>query len=984
MTRRLLSSQTYAELFDVPTDPDALTRYYLLNSDDLNLIRTRRRAENHLGLAVHIAMLRHPGLGWREGIRPPSELISWLAQQLQVDACSLGEYGVRRNTRHEHHALAMRHLGLSSFGPEHVQLAENIATSAAFSTDHGVRIIATLIEELRRSRLVLPSPDTIERFALKGRARARREAAAALFGSLSLAQRDRLQKLLVNDAAVGQTRLTWLRGFPHSTSPASMTALLDRLKYLRALNLPSNLGQDLHPDRLIKFAREGAVASVSLLNDFGERRRIATLGAQMVDLSITITDATIAMFERLTGQLFSRSRNRQEEVWRMGKARVGKLMQLFGESIDAMARAQELGHDPFVMLDAQIGWQKLLATRDEISNFGKLATSDPLSLAAERYVYMRKFAPAFLEAFQFNASEAGDDLKKAIELLRDQNQTGKRKLPNDPPMPFAAKHWPSLIIQGGQPKRRIYETAVVSTLRDRLRAGDVWVNGSREYRQFNSYLMTRDKAENTMREVGFEVNSEAWLTDRREKLKKRLVQVDRALKHNNIPGVRMERGGLKITPHDAVTPPSAARLERAIDAVMPRIRITELLWEVTAQTGFLDAFTDLRSGKHHHEPAAVLAAILAGATNLGLERMAHASSQVSHAQLTWAQTWYLRPETFSDALGRIVDAHHCLPFAQNWGNVENSSSDGQFFYANRGSGMINAKYGPDPGLKIYSFLSGQYGSFHSSVIGATAGEAPFVLDGLLNNPASFDPLIHYTDTGGVSDHVFALFHLLGMTFVPRLRDFPDRRLACFSSAKIYPTLSPIIGKPINEDVIRQHWSDIMRLAASIHDKSLKPSEILRKLGAYRQQNRLYLALGEIGRIERTLFMLDWIENVKLRKDCHAGLNKGEARHSLARAVFAHSQGRIHDRSGAAQQKRAMALNLVIAAITFWNTLYMDKAAAHLAKTRPFYDTKLLPFTSPLGWEHVILSGDFDWHSGAAERKISRPLHLKPVRDWGAL
>ena len=424
------------------------------------------------------------------------------------------------------------------------------------------------------------------------------------------------------------------------------------------------------------------------------------------------------------------------------------------------------------------------------------------------------------------------------------------------------------------------------------------------------------------------------------------------------------------------------RLERAIDAVMPRIRITELLRDVNAQTGFLDAFTDLRSGKQHDEPAAVLATILAGATNLGLERMAYASSRVSHAQLTWAQTWYLRPETFADALGRIVDAHHGLSFSQHWGAAEHSSSDGQFFSANRGSGVINAKYGPDPGLKIYSFLSGQYGSFHSSVIGATSGEAPFVLDGLLSNPASFDPLVHYTDTGGVSDHVFALFHLLGMTFAPRLRDFPDRRLACFGGAKAWPTLSPLIGKPINEEVIRQHWGDIMRLAASIHDRSLKPSGILRKLGAYRQQNRLYLALGEIGRIERTLFMLDWIEDADLRMQCHAGLNKGEARHSLAKAVFAHSQGCIHDRSDAAQQKRAMALNLVIAAITFWNTIYMDKAASHLAQTSPLYDVGLLPHTSPLGWEHVILSGDFDWHSGAAERKIARPLNIRPVRNWG--
>ncbi len=153
------------------------------------------------------------------------------------------------------------------------------------------------------------------------------------------------------------------------------------------------------------------------------------------------------------------------------------------------------------------------------------------------------------------------------------------------------------------------------------------------------------------------------------------------------------------------------------------------------EPGFLDALTDLRTGKHHDEPAAVLAAILAGTANFGLERMAYASSRVSHAQLTWAKTWYLRPETFSDVLGRIVDAYHSRPFAHHWGTAEHSSSDGQFFAAHRGSCTVNAKYGPDPGLKIYSFLSGEYGSFHSSVIGATAGEALFVLDGLLKNPA---------------------------------------------------------------------------------------------------------------------------------------------------------------------------------------------------------------------------------------------------------
>ena len=242
------------------------------------------------------------------------------------------------------------------------------------------------------------------------------------------------------------------------------------------------------------------------------------------------------------------------------------------------------------------------------------------------------------------------------------------------------------------------------------------------------------------------------------------------------------------------------------------------------------------------------------------------------------------PETYADALARIIDAHHALPFSTVWGSASRTSSDGQFFASGRNAGEINAKYGPDPGLKIYSFLSGRYGSFHSNVIGATAGEAPFVLDGLMGNAAQFDPLVHHVDTGGVSDHVFALFHLLGLSLAPRLRNFPDRRLACFGRPGRWKELAPLMGKPINEEVVLEHWNDALRLTASIKTVSVKPSAMLRKLGAYRQQNRLYLALGEIGRIERTLFMLEWIESPQLRMECQAGLNKGEARHDATRGA----------------------------------------------------------------------------------------------------
>jgi len=322
------------------------------------------------------------------------------------------------------------------------------------------------------------------------------------------------------------------------------------------------------------------------------------------------------------------------------------------------------------------------------------------------------------------------------------------------------------------------------------------------------------------------------------------------------------RGKLKVTPLLPLTPPGAEVLDRKLDALLPRVRVTELLREVAARTVFLSAFRDLRSGRAHDNPNAVLAAVLADATNLGLERMANASQGVSYAQLAWTHNWYLSGENYRAALAAIIDAHHELPFARHWGDGSASSSDGQFFRAGReraGAAEVNAKYGGEPGVKIYTHLSDHFSSFHSRVVSATASEAPYVLDGLLLHGSSLAPRVHYTDTGGATDHVFALCHLLGYRFVPRLRDLADRRLGTFEPAVTYRGLEMLIGRPFRTDAIVDSWEDIIRLAASIKSGTVAPSTMLRKLGAYKRQNRLDFALGEVGRIERTLFTLDWLE-----------------------------------------------------------------------------------------------------------------------------
>jgi TnpA family transposase len=317
-----------------------------------------------------------------------------------------------------------------------------------------------------------------------------------------------------------------------------------------------------------------------------------------------------------------------------------------------------------------------------------------------------------------------------------------------------------------------------------------------------------------------------------------------------------------------------------------------------------------------------------------------------------------------------------------FGGGSASSSDGQFFRAGgfgRAASSINAHYGDEPGVKFYTHLSDRYAPFHTKVIAATASEAAHVLDGLLYHQSEVAARRHHTDGGGDSDHVFALCSLLGFQFAPRIPDLKSRRLYSFGKAAAYPSLEPLIAGRINTALIRAHWPEILRVAASIHTGTVAASLILRQLASYPRQNGLAAALRELGRLERTLFTLDWLEDAELRRQTSRELNKGETRNSLARAVFIHRLGEIRDRTYENQQHRASGLNLLVTAIILWNTRYLERAVAALRQAEDVPD-QLLAHLSPLGWEHVNLTGDYIW---AAERPATengdgfRPLRAAP-------
>ena len=267
--------------------------------------------------------------------------------------------------------------------------------------------------------------------------------------------------------------------------------------------------------------------------------------------------------------------------------------------------------------------------------------------------------------------------------------------------------------------------------------------------------------------------------------------------------------------------------------------------------------------------------------------------------------------------------------------------------------LINAKYGSIPGLKAYSHVSDRYAPFAIQIIPATVSEAPYILDGLLMNDTGRRVREHFADTGGFTDHVFAVCAILGYAFAPRIRDLPSKRLHVFNPAAVPEALRPLVGGKINEPLIERNWPDILRVSAAISARTIT---------SYPRQNELAVALRETGRVERTLFMIDWILDADLRRRVQAGLNKGEAHHALKRAVSFHRRGEIRDRTSEGQHYRIAGMNLLAAAIIYWNTLKLGEVVGELSATGSLIPAGLLSHVSPLGWEHVNLTGEYRWQA----------------------
>ena len=804
-----------------------------------------------------------------------------------------------------------------------------------------------------------------------GRLRARVEERiwSVLAASVPAESKSKLEALLSVEHGP-HSALDRLRKGPFRRSAPELVRALQRVQEIRRLGIDLQPSRRVPPGRLHALARFAGAAKVTALQRLPESRRLATLVAFAHNLEACALDDCLDLLDILITEIFSEAEKAST------KARLRTIKDLDAAALqlsqicrmilddkvsDADLRSSIFGATTREDLQAAVGQVDSLVRPPEDVYYRELEAS---------HHRVRRFLPVLLETVQFGSTPAGDGILDAIRYLGRMEQQG-RAAAGDPPVSILNRGWRRYVLDGETFDRKAYVFCCMDRLRSALRRRDLFVAPSIRYADARLGLLSGpawDAARvNVCRSLGHSLSAEDTLSA----LTKELDQTYRTVAANlpSNAGARVEQVDGKeefvVAGLDKIEdPPSLVKLREAINARLPRVDLPEVLLEIAARTNFTSKFTHVseRESRASDIGVSICANLIAEACNTGPEPLIRNDlPPLRRSRLSWVNQNFIRNETLTEANACLVAEQNRIPLVHQWGGGEVASADGLRFVVpvrtlNAGP---NPKYfGFERGVTYYNLLSNQFTGLNAIVVPGTIRDSLYLLSVVLDQQTEIQPVEIMTDTGAYTDIVFGLFWLLGFRFAPRIADIGGARYWRMDPSADYGPLNGIARHRINTRLITENWEDMLRLAGSLKLGVVQAMSVMRTLQIGDKPTKLAQAIAELGRIDKTIHALTFINDEDKRRRTLTQLNRGEERHKLARAVFHGKRGELRQRYREGQEDQLGALGLVLNVIVLWNTLYINAALQQLEAEGFPINPEDVERLSPLVFDNINLLGRY--------------------------
>lgn len=936
----------------LPRDMDAVN---LCRTDDL-----RRR------FALQLCALRARGRFISDFSEIPPEVITYLNRQLDLTGPWHSAEKTRAASDTAHHERIRIHLGFRSFDDEAQALLTQWIEKRMAQSFRGDEILETVESFLLTQLIELPSANRLHRFATACITRIQDQTYKQIADFLSPAQAEGLEKMLDSDDDEPFSFLSTLKSSPPDASPARIQDFLGHYQRVENLGILKLNMSKFSPGLIHTLASTAQCYNAYFMRRTQPKtKRLAMLVCFVIEASRTLLDHILGMNEKWLTVTLRHAKRQAEEKEHDIREKSRKDLEEGADILSQLLQDSDPVIQAFVEKQGRERLNKAIASFHGVQKQNQQGELEEL---CSKYIPIRQYAPAFFD-LDFGASPGAEDLLRGIEILRQLNKDGKATVPSNAPTSFIKASWRKhLRDEQGQIKRRPWEMSLLLAVRDALQTGDLYLEGSRNHRSFGNYLLDDAAWEACKAEPAPVLPVPDNFNEMLAKLRADFnhgVELSKAELLSPTFASIDSHGKLKLKREDALEVSAGVRNLRGIfESQMPIQPIEDVLWEVDKETQFSDALRPPGSfqGKDTQSYQALLAALTAEGTNVGLSMMERSTEGLGLDKLRRAADWNLRHETLSEASMRLINAHTQRPISRLWGDGTHSSSDGQRFKLQRSSNLACVyprHFGYyDKAFKIYTHVSNQYSVIATQIIACSTREAMFVLDGLLDNHSLVQPVLHSTDTDGYTDQLFGLCYILGFSFCPRIKDLPSRKLFKLDRDQDYGSLEPLFSGVIDLKLLREQWDELTKLAASLKMGISSARVLMLKLVGQSPASRLAKALTTLGQAVKTAYVLRYLGDPQLRRIIQSQLNRGEERHQLSKHLCFANRGEFKVRDLDSLLNQASCLSLLSNVVLYSNTRQMERILQDLESKGHLIDLNDMSHVSPIAFHNVIPHGTY--------------------------
>ncbi len=556
--------------------------------------------------------------------------------------------------------------------------------------------------------------------------------------------------------------------------------------------------------------------------------------------------------------------------------------------------------------------------------------------------HYRRMVPNILQSLSFCATnETSKPIIEALELMRKYADKNTALYPEDEVIPIEGVVKPDQLelVQQGQRINRInYELCALPVLREKLKCKEVYVQEASRYRNPDEDLPTDFDTKRTEYYAALRkpLSADEFIAIQKKEMQDALTLLDKGMPRNKKVAITRKQGKpwIKVTPVEPQPEPkNLAGLKAEVGRRWNQLYLLDMLKEGDLRIGFTPLFKSPTS--HEILPREILQrrlllCLFGLGTNAGIKRVASGSHTENYRDLLYVLHRYINKDGLRAAIAEIANAVLRERNVAIWGEATSLASDSKKLSAWDQNLLTewHIRY-RGPGIMVYWHLEKKALCIYSQIKRCSSSEVAAMIEGVLRHATDMNVEKDYVDSHGQDEAAFAFCYILNFELLPRLKGIGRQKLYRpeTGNPKAYPNLQLILSRPIDWELIRKYYDEIVKYATALRLGTADAEAILSRFTKNGVKHPAYQAVLELGKVRKTIFLCEYLSSEALRQEIEEGLNVIENWNSANDFIWYGKGGEIATNNKEDQERAILALHLLQICLVYINTLLVQKVLA---------------------------------------------------------